>query len=182
MKEEKNALMVKPPLHRLGDIKYPVDLMEEIARVAGFKSFEEEMPEASIAPPKRDHRTNRLRDALKEFGFLEVVQYAFLGEELLKKSGIPITQSRVIDNPLSEDMKIMRGSLLPRLLEYASRNTLIADGALKIFEIGHSFSHHEHQALALLITDASEKTLASEPLLHVKAALVRCLQTINVIP
>ncbi|HLC76427.1 MAG TPA: phenylalanine--tRNA ligase subunit beta [Candidatus Peribacterales bacterium] len=182
VKEAKNALMVKPPLHRLGDIKYPVDLMEEIARVAGFKSFEEEMPEASIAPPKRDHRTNRLRDALKEFGFLEVVQYAFLGEELLKKSGIPITQSRVIDNPLSEDMKIMRGSLLPRLLEYASRNTLIADGALKIFEIGHSFSHHEHQALALLITDASEKTLASEPLLHVKAALVRCLQTINVIP
>lgn len=183
VKQLKDDLMVTPPLHRLGDLKLSVDLIEEVARIAGFKSFEDEMPEASIQPPKRDHRTNRLRDLLKESGFYEVVQYAFLGEELLKKSGFDSTSSRVIENPIGEDMKIMRESLLSRLFEYASRNVNFHEGSLKIFEIGHCFQDRgEHQSFALLVTDPQAKNLVTEPLLHAKASLVRCLQPFNLTP
>src|SRR3989344_4968785 len=168
-----NALTVTPPLNRIGDLKAPVDLIEEIARIAGFTSFAEELPSASITPPKRDHRTNIVRGSLKESGFFETVQYAFIGEELLKKADIHNTSLREIENPLGEDLKFMRPSLLPRLIEYAADNLPLASSELRLFEIGHTFAKDaEHQTLSLLVASSNRGSLKDEPFLKAKAAIV----------
>lgn len=191
-----NALTVTPPLHRIGDLKAPVDLIEEIARVAGFKSFEEELPQAVIKPPKRDHRVNQLRDSLKESGFMETVQYAFLGEDLLKNAGYGVetphfslealakwdaASLREIENPFGEDMKFMRPSLLPRLLEYASENLPLCEGPLKIFEASHVFfKGGEHQSLALLVVYSDRKNLKEDPVLLAKEAFLQAVDSIGI--
>jgi len=168
-----NVFTIIPPLHRIGDMKEPIDLVEEVARIAGWKSFEEAMPFASISPPSRDHKVHSLRSSLQEDGFIETVQFAFLGEELLQKSKTlnhsPLIE---IENPIGEDMKIMRPSLLPRLLEYGSENVRLAERELKIFEIGHIFtSAGENQFLSLLVAQGHHSGLKDDPILFVKEAL-----------
>ena len=45
----------------------------------------------------------------------------------------------VLDNPISEDMKAMRPSLLPGLLSAARRNLARGAGSLRLFEIGRRY-------------------------------------------
>ena len=151
VESKESVLTVTAPLHRLNDIKQPADLIEEIARVIGFADFEEEIPVADITTPARDHRLNVMRDVLKETGFYETVQFAFAGTELLNKAGNTSKKLREIENPLGEDIKYMRPSLTPRLLDYASENIRLVDEELKIFEVGHVFEgSDEYQSFALL--------------------------------
>jgi len=167
-----NVFTITPPLHRIGDMKESIDLVEEVARIAGFKSFEEELPTASILPPERDCRVNSLRNSLKEEGCIETVQFAFLGEELLMRSKTnDRSRLREIENPIGEDMKFMRPSLLPRLLEYGSDTMRLTSEDLKIFEIGHIFTNaEEHQSLTLLVAQVHSGGLKDDPLLSAKEA------------
>ena len=181
VKKKEKTLTVTPPLHRLNDIREFADLAEEIARVSGFKSFGEEMPCASIAPPRRDHRVNIMRDSLKEFGFTELVQFSFLGEGFLRKTGLKTSGMDEIENPLGEDIKFMRPSLLPRLLEFAEENLKFVDNSLNIFGIGRVFKNGgEEKRLTALVVNKRKKNLNEEPFLIVKAATKEILGDIGV--
>jgi phenylalanyl-tRNA synthetase beta chain len=179
-----DVLKVTPPLHRLGDISEFADLTEEIARIAGFKSFEEELPCASTAPPERDHRTNQMRDILQDAGFNELVTFAFAGEELLAKAGLDVKNLEEIENPLGEDIKYMRPSLLPRLLEFAEENMQFVGHHLRVFEVGNVFhsGKDESKHLTLLVAAKTKPNAKSEPLLLAKAAAAELLQSLNLDP
>jgi len=181
VKKKGDSLVVTPPLHRLGDISNPVDVMEEIARISGFVSFEEEFPSASITPPQRDQRVNLMRDSLQDAGFTELVQFSFLGEELLKKSGFSAKGLEEIENPLGEDLKYLRSSLTPRLLEFVTENLLLFEGALRVFEVGHVFSEKdEHKELTLLVAQKQDTGIKNESFLQAKDALLEALDTLNI--
>lgn len=178
-----NVLTVTPPLNRIGDLKAPVDLMEEIARVAGLKSFEEELPAASIRPPQRNFREQTIRDTLKEAGFLELVQFAFIGKDLLRKAGLPVQEGalREIENPIGEDMKYMRSTLLPNLLSFVEENIQYAENILSIFEIGNVFTaKKETKHLALLLASTRKGDTQNEPFLLAKRAVREILSALNV--
>jgi len=183
--ENQKTVQVTPPLHRLGDIAEPVDLIEEIARVTGFASYEPEMPTASTIPPARDHRLNRLRGTLKEAGFMETVQYSFLGKELIEKAAMSVGARRAlplqeVENPLGEDLKYMRPSLMPRLFAYAAENMRLTDGALRLFEVGHIFAEEEHESLGLLVAMNQSDNAKQNPLLVLKAALTEAFGAIDI--
>lgn len=180
VQSKKSVLTVTPPLHRLNDIKQPADLIEEIARVIGFSDFEEEIPEANVTPPARDHRLNVMRDTLKEAGFYETVQFAFIGEELLKKAGNQTKKLREIENPLGEDIKYMRPSLVPRLLDYASENIRLVDEELKIFEVGHVFEADEYQSFASLISQIGDTEAKNTPFLRLKSSLREMCEAVGI--
>ena len=177
-----NVLTVTSPLNRIGDLKAPVDLIEEIARVAGFRSFEEELPTASIRPPQRNFKENKVRDVLKEAGFMELVQFTFIGEEILRKAGLPVKEGalREIENPIGEDMKYMRPTLLPHLLSFAEENMQYAEETLSVFEIGNVFSaKKETKHLALLVASTRKGGVQSEPFLLAKSAVREILDALN---
>jgi phenylalanyl-tRNA synthetase beta chain len=181
VKKKGKALTVTPPLYRLNDIKEFADLAEEIARVAGFASFKEEMPCAGITPPLRDHRTNNIRDSLKEAGFTELLQFSFIGEEFLKKAGLKTKDLEEINNPLGEDIKLMRPSLLPRLLEFAEENIKLVQEKLMTFEIGRVFKDgKEEKLITVLIANKREENLKEEPFLIAKASAKEALGNIGV--
>jgi phenylalanyl-tRNA synthetase beta chain len=177
-------LEVIPPLNRLGDIRIQEDVIEEIARIIGFKYFEEELPSACITPPPRDQRIHILRDTLKESAFTELVQFSFVGEDLLKKAGYKMSSHHAnlqeIQNPLGEDIKFMRPSLLPRLLEFAEENMRLVDDHVKVFEVGHTFSgKDEVNTLTLLIADKRSGGIKNEPFLLAKSITTEFLHTLN---
>jgi phenylalanyl-tRNA synthetase beta chain len=181
VKKEKGSLIsVIPPLHRLGDVKLPVDIAEEIARIMGYMDFDEEMPEANIMPPERKIELISIRRRLKELGFCEVVRFAFLSSELLSKSGMDTSGLEELKNPLGEDLKIMRPSLVPRLLEYAEENMRFVEKTLKTFEVGRVFvGEKEKEAMSLVVASKTRPDLKDEPFLIAKSAISEMLEAIN---
>ena len=119
------------------DIAIEADLVEEIARLAGYDRVQAETPPVAEqhVPSLAYGREERVARALAMLGYREVVTLALQPasvHERWRESGAAL-KAKVVEimNPLSEDQRFMRFSLLPGLL---------ALGIDKIFEIGDVFA------------------------------------------
>jgi len=138
-------LTVTPPLWR-PDVAIAADVVEEIARMAGYDNVPTELP--AIAPheiPSRAYHLERdIARTLAALGYAEIVSYSLNGGETferLARAGLdPSAPPVEIRNPLSEDQRYLRHALGPRFLEYFART----DRPAKIFEIGHVFAKRDH--------------------------------------
>ncbi|HYK54064.1 MAG TPA: hypothetical protein VEV38_11090, partial [Candidatus Eremiobacteraceae bacterium] len=76
-------------------------------------------------------------------GYLEIVSIALQGTrtiEAWERSGHPYWKGlATVDNPLSDDQRFLRPSLLPGLLVAAGRAWPRANRELRLFEVGHVF-------------------------------------------
>ncbi len=166
------TLKVTVPPHRLGDMRIPEDLVEEIGRVFGYDSIPTTMPSAVLKPAVREERTHLLRDALKLLGYTELVPLALTSKASLKRAGFDPEQAVAIKNPLSEEWGVLHTSTVPSLLEHAQRNILNAGDRLKTFHLASVFTKNkpEHLELSLLIADlrAGDQAIKEEPLLLLK--------------
>lgn len=172
-----NPLTVTPPAWRR-DITHIQDIAEEVARTYGYANVAPVMPEASIMPPVRDPRINDIRDGLKEERVIELLHLAFTSPTVLKKVGMNTTKPVSIENPIGEELSLMRPSLVPALLETAGRELTKSDASvLKLFEYGQVFSPgKERPELALLTASKAKTTLKDDPLLMTKADLTRAMK------
>ncbi len=146
-------LVVVPPSFRV-DILRPEDLMEEVARLAGYNSIPitfPAMPAEARPPAARLELRNRLKDLMTGFGFTEAITYSFVAEascdRLRLKADDPRRNLIHVLNPLSEDQAVMRTSLATGLIETAVYNTAQQAKNLKLFEIGKLFIKTESQDL-----------------------------------
>jgi phenylalanyl-tRNA synthetase beta chain len=130
------------PLRR-HDIAGPADLVEEIVRIHGLDKV------ASVALPRAEgvarptataqqKLERRLRRAAAASGLNEAITWSFLPEWAAEHfaSDQPLW---VLANPISEEMKAMRPSLLPGLLMAAKRNADRGAPAARLFEIGRRY-------------------------------------------
>jgi phenylalanyl-tRNA synthetase beta chain len=153
--KSKNGYKVLIPSFRLGDVHREADLIEEIARIYGYDNIPWITPVMEITPTPIDSRRvlERLeKDQLVAFGFNEIYTYAFLGPELLAKCSMkPDGETIEIANPISNDMSLMRQSLLPRMLETIADN-LRYQNKFRLFEINPTYhkkgeKHDENSTL-----------------------------------
>lgn len=134
--KKKNNLKVKVPSWRF-DLDIEADLIEEIARLIGYNN----LPQKSLKAKRRktsDSLHVTLRRSFLSLGYNEVITYSFIDHEeanLLNKK----EELVLINNPISQDMSVMRPSLLSGLLKTFSYNYNRSEGNLKIFEIGSVF-------------------------------------------
>ena len=118
------------------DVTIEADLIEEIARLAGYERVVAAVPPvpAQEIPSTAYENQKRVARALVMLGYREVVTLALQPgsvEERWRESGVAAHAKAVeIMNPLSEDQRYMRFSLIPALLALAQD---------KIFEIGDVF-------------------------------------------
>ena len=157
--------MVTAPLRR-HDVEGAADLVEEVVRIYGIDDV------ASVALPRGEgvaaptasseqKQERRVRRAAAGRGLNEAVTWSFL----------PVPEAEhfadghtlwVLDNPISEDMKAMRPSMIPGLLMAAKRNVDRGAGSLRLFEIGRRYfrnddgSSNEKPTLGVVL--AGEKT------------------------
>jgi phenylalanyl-tRNA synthetase beta chain len=131
--------VIAPPWRR--DVTIPIDVIEEIARLAGYDRVEASIPAvaehdvSSYAYLLERHLANELAS----LGYHEIVTYALHGPQVfekLRRAGIePSSEPVEVLNPLSEDQRYLRYGLGPSMLQYLAR----VDKPFKIFEIGHVF-------------------------------------------
>ncbi|RIV86655.1 phenylalanine--tRNA ligase subunit beta [Aurantiacibacter zhengii] len=153
-----------PP--RRHDIESAADLVEEVVRIYGLDKV------ASVALPRAEGVARptatpmqalerRLRRSAASRGLNEAVTWSFLPTQQAEHfaDGDALW---VLDNPISEDMKAMRPSLIPGLLSAAKRNADRGAAGVRLFEVGRRYlraqdgSSDEHPTLCVLL--AGEKT------------------------
>ncbi len=153
------------------DIDAAPDLVEEVVRIHGLDRVQSvALPRAEgVARPTATPQqlvARRLRRAAAARGLNEAVTWSFLppaqAEHFAPAGGLGGNGGLwVLDNPISEDMKAMRPSLLPGLIAAAKRNLDRGATGLRLFEIGRAYlrgeggASEERPALGLVL--AGEK-------------------------
>lgn len=137
---------VTVPLRR-HDVEGPADLVEEVVRIYGIDDI------ASAALPRvegvaaptasaEQKQERRVRRAAAGRGLNEAVTWSFL----------PVSEAEhfadgaklwVLDNPISEDMKALRPSMIPGLLSAAKRNVDRGATSLRLFEVGRRYFRND---------------------------------------
>ena len=144
---------VRPPSWR-PDIDGEADLVEEVARITGYDKVPSTPLDrvAGVAKPTatRSQLMERsVRRTASSRGLDEAVTWSFISE---KESGLFGGSTWPIANPISEDMKVMRPSLLPGLLAAARRNLDRGASTVRLFEIGRRYlPDAERPTLSLLL-------------------------------
>jgi phenylalanyl-tRNA synthetase beta chain len=138
--QAKDYLNVEVPIYRT-DIKAEEDLVEEIARVYGYDNIKPQEIKGVLKPVKELPDLfwgNKISEILEGVGFSESYNYSFYGEALLKKCLLTSKDHLIVTNAQSPDLKYLRTTLLPGLLDNAELNFRNYD-QFKIFEIGHVY-------------------------------------------
>ncbi|MBU6268547.1 MAG: phenylalanine--tRNA ligase subunit beta [Sphingomonadales bacterium] len=147
------------------DIDGAPDIVEEVVRIHGLdKVASVPLPRAdgvarpTASPAQKLER--RVRRAAAARGLNEAITWSFL----------PASQAEhfadgnlwTLTNPISEDMKVMRPSLLPGLLSAVQRNVARGASSLRLFEIGRRYLRGaggmSDERLTLGVVLAGEKT------------------------
>ena len=127
VRQQDETLVVTVPPHKSGaDMQIPEDLIEEISRVYGYENIPDSLPPITTANyfhlgENEFYWEDRIKDALKYWGFTEVYTYPMVSENLYPNEIAENLRIR-IQNPLSDDMIYMRATLIPSLLEVITNN------------------------------------------------------------
>lgn len=133
---------VTPPTFRR-DVEGKADLVEEIARIAGYGALPSTpLPEAPRAVggvlTAKQARARTARRALAAAGYAEAVTYSFTSRKTAELFGGGAAEL-VLANPIASELDCMRPSLLPNLIEAAGRNARQGFPDAALFEIGPTF-------------------------------------------
>jgi phenylalanyl-tRNA synthetase beta chain len=139
------------------DVAGEADLVEEVARITGFdKVLAEPIPRApGVARPTATPDQlleRRVRRAAAARGLNEAVTWSFVAEAEAEPFG---GSAWILDNPISEELKAMRPSILPGLLAAARRNIDRGAESVRLFEVGRRYlAEGERPTLGLVLAGA----------------------------
>lgn len=136
------------------DVDGAPDLVEEVTRIHGFDAIpstplprSDGVAKPTATPDQLLER--RLRRAAAAAGFHEAVTWSFVSEREAAPFG---GGAWSLANPISEELKVMRPSLLPGLLAATQRNQHRGADSIRLFEIGRRYlADGEHPTLAILM-------------------------------
>jgi phenylalanyl-tRNA synthetase beta chain len=123
------------------DVDGPADLVEEVVRIIGLDNVPSTpLPRAEgVAKPTAtaiQKIERKVRRTAAARGLNEAITWSFLPEKEAAAFG---GGTWSLANPISEDMKVMRPSLLPGLLSAARRNSDRGAESVRLFEIGRRY-------------------------------------------
>lgn len=147
-----DELVVTVPSWR-PDLGEPNDLAEEVIRLEGYENLPSTLPTPpsgrGLTERQRLHR--RVGRALAGAGYVEALNYPFIGDAVLDALGLPADDERRrtvrLVNPLSDEEPALRTSLLPGLLTALRRNDGRGSHDLALFETGLVFRPTGHETV-----------------------------------
>ncbi|MFL9684827.1 MULTISPECIES: phenylalanine--tRNA ligase subunit beta [Streptomyces] len=139
-----DELIVTVPSWR-PDLNEPNDLAEEVIRLEGYENLPSTLPKPpagrGLTERQRVHR--RVGRALAGAGYVEALNYPFMGQQVLDQLGFDADDARrrvvTLVNPLSDEEPALRTTLLPGLLGALRRNDSRGSHDLALFETGLVF-------------------------------------------
>ncbi|MBK7130635.1 MAG: phenylalanine--tRNA ligase subunit beta [Crocinitomicaceae bacterium] len=148
LEKKDNSALVQIPAYRF-DVTRPADLCEEILRIHGFNNVP--LPEklnTSITlsnKPDHDKLVNMIADLLSDSGYFEIMNNSLESSSFYNQTIKEVNDYLVrIQNPLSNELDVMRYSMIPgglRNIEY-NQNRQHAD--LRFYEFGKTYAKNQN--------------------------------------
>lgn len=146
LNETDEGLRLEVPTYRV-DVTRPADVVEDILRIYGYDKVELTTAvhsSLSFSPNPNPHKLQTLvSNMLTDCGFNEI-----MNNSLTKSSyyaglkSMPLDNCVKLMNPLSQDLSVMRQTLLFGGLESIARNRNYKALNLKFYEYGNCYYHH----------------------------------------
>jgi phenylalanyl-tRNA synthetase beta chain len=144
---------VTPPSWRR-DVEGSADLVEEVVRMVGLDHVPstplpraDGVAKATATPLQKLER--KVRRTAAALGLNEAINWSFIAVRDADAVG---GGAWTIANPISEDMKVMRPSLLPGLLSATRRNLDRGASSVRLFEVGRRYlAEGEYPSLAFVL-------------------------------
>ncbi len=179
LEETDERMLVESPVWRsTGDVSLPDDLLEEIARMIGYENFDFIAPtivlDGFVNQPEVELE-RRLRETLaSRAGFQEIFTYPWVKDEFIEASSLDTSDWLSLEQPPAPNERLIRGSLIPGLIESAASNLRYSD-QFRIFELTQVFRKGkmtpsepgevlpwQEKILAAAITGSDARTLFRE--------------------
>lgn len=147
---EGDVLKVAVPPYRV-DVQREADLVEDVLRVYGYNNIEisdHVNSTLSYAPkPDKARLQNIASDYLTANGYTEIMSNSLTkGAYYEGSKTYPIERCVKILNPLSQDLNVMRQTLLFNALEAVELNVNRRNANLKMYEVGNCYAYAEEKA------------------------------------
>lgn len=192
--------IMTPPVFRF-DIEQDMDLVEEYARLHGYEHIQETIPALKQGPVHHDFDytlNQRVAQIIRAEGYNQAFNYAFTSDAfenkfitdvaMFRTMGLPTDdQAITIRNPLSEELNVMRRTLIPGLWKNTLENIRSGNNSGSLFEIGSVFSrkdggYQESRRLSLISWGDSFGVYASQApqIYNIKAAFEKLFQSLQI--
>ena len=177
LEKRADGALVAAPTYMV-DVTRECDVVEEILRIYGYNNIE--LPQnlrMSVNPsqqPDPEATRNAISNWLAANGFVETMNNSLTKEDYYTKlETFPASRCVYIVNPLSQDLNVMRQTLLLNGLEVVSYNLNRQATALRFFEYGSVYqrlpegdgttlaSYEEHRCFSLFISGTPDKVWRS---------------------
>lgn len=133
---------------RRGDLRVWQDIAEEVGRLHGLDNITATLPHGPLTLGTRKPHQQlewQIRDILSGCGLHEAVAYSFISPEMAEKA--KAAAGVAISNPLTRERSVMRGDMLPSLLETVAYNLAHGRQSVTIYELGNVFRPDPGKAL-----------------------------------
>ena len=177
VEKKADGAVVAAPTYMV-DVTRECDVVEEILRIYGYNNIE--LPQnlrMSVNPsaqPDPEATRNAISNWLAANGFVETMNNSLTKEEYYTKlETFPAEKCVHIVNPLSQDLNVMRQTLLLNGLEVVAYNLNRQAASLKFFEYGSVYQrrpeadgttlsgYEEHRCFSLFISGTPDKVWRS---------------------
>ena len=132
---------VVTPLHRF-DLSLEEDLIEEVARIYGYDHIPSIVPSGQLTmlPFSETHNNvHAIRNVLVEHGYHETLSYSFIDPKL-QALIFPEVEGIALQNPIANNLSVMRTSLWPNLIAAVAHNQKHQQDRVRLFEVGRVFN------------------------------------------
>jgi phenylalanyl-tRNA synthetase beta chain len=137
VKVNSSSWVATPPSYRF-DIAREEDLIEEVGRIRGYTRLPSALPQADLGAVLASESRVRPRDirrVLVDRGYHEAVTYSFVSPEQ-QAALAPELGGIKLANPISQEMSVMRTTLLGGLLQAVQHNIHRQQTRVRLFEAG----------------------------------------------
>ena len=142
---------VDVPTYRV-DVTRPCDVVEDMLRIYGYNNIEiSDTVHSALSYKSREDQESRLRDLISEQlcgeGFNEILNNSLTREAYYTElEQMPASRCVKLLNPLSNDLNVMRQTLLFGGLESLAHNINRRESDLLMYEFGNVYSYNAEAA------------------------------------
>ncbi len=177
IEKQADGALVAAPTYMV-DVTRECDVVEEILRIYGYNNIELPRNLRMSVNPSRQPEPEAIRNAISNWlaanGFVETMNNSLTKEDYYTNlETFPASRCVHIVNPLSQDLNVMRQTLLLNGLEVVSYNLNRQAVSLKFFEYGSVYqrlpegdgttlaSYEEHRCFSLFMSGTPDKVWRS---------------------
>ena len=138
--------MAIAPYFRM-DLEFVADIAEEILRFYGYDKLETTLAnaETTIGTRNKEQKIQKkITEILVNSGLSEIYTYGFVSQKDLEQSKIKeslIENAITIQNPLSEEYKLMRPTTVPSMMQMLANNANKKNQNVKLFDISRNYKN-----------------------------------------